>query len=719
MNGKIFSSGRSLGGSVRSALLGQLAVTLVLLGAAPASAGTSSQIIGAGPPADRQTATLQIRHLADEQPVAKDGAPPVVIYRSGSPTTPLNNPSPAAAVASASDDGSVIVFVLDNTLSLNLPGAAAKLGDAIASKMDPTRRDRVGIYIVDREGPDGAKKLAPTDNADAVRTFVAKNFNFNGKQSPILTTTRQAVEAITNDLVFPGRREIILISDGVDETCKPEADIEACLKKSIEAIRDVELRGAVPVAVSTLAVNDMAGGSNIDRRWLTGLEVLAKQLHGVHKVIRPRTAADLADAATKAMDQARSVYLYKANCLREPALSEGAVSLEAVGTSKTDAALIGIAGLHCESIGAVCDRVPACAAATPPAPAPGTTPPPAAPTPPPESSTDFSGKQWAGIALGLLAIGLIAWLVLRSKKQKELAAKQAQAAEQRRIEAERAAAAFSSPQPPAGQPFPPAPAVNAPTSMEQSGGRPSDTASPRSAADGLRAWRSDVDGPHLAILAGGRVSSVRIGASPVAIGVGPDGSVAAVPERDASAVLLVARDSGVGITARATRAGLNMRKELDQSIVESQTQLAPGTLVSLPGGALIESRLVDPASGAPFASRQRREAWRITPASSELARLGQKTIGPVPLLLGRQPDPRHDCDVFDLSMGGSEPAASKVSGNHARLWVSGGYLFVADAGSSNGTFLNGNRLHPNQPVVVQAGDRISFSSNIHFVAGDA
>jgi hypothetical protein len=255
--------------------------------------------------------------------------------------------------------------------------------------------------------------------------------------------------------------------------------------------------------------------------------------------------------------------------------------------------------------------------------------------------------------------------------------------------------------------------------MEQGGGRPSGTASPRSAADGLRAWRSDVDGPHLAILAGGRVSSVRIGASPVAIGVGPDGSVAAVPERDASAVLLVARDSGVGITARATRAGLNMRKELDQSIVESQTQLAPGTLVSLPGGALIESRLVDPASGAPFASRQRREAWRITPASSELARLGQRTIGPVPLLLGRQPDPRHDCDVFDLSMGGSEPAASKVSGNHARLWVSGGYLFVADAGSSNGTFLNGNRLHPNQPAVVQAGDRISFSSNIHFVAGDA
>ena len=697
-----------------------LAALLLLVSAASAYAGVSSQIIGAGPPTNRQTATVQIRHLDDDKPVAKDGAPSVLVYRTGSPTAPLNNPAPAPTVGSASEEGSVIVFVLDNTLSLSLPGAAAKLGDAIASKMDPTRRDRVGIYIVDREGPDGAKKLAPTDNADAVRTFVAKNFNFNGKESPILTTTRRAVEDISNDLTIPGRREIILISDGLDETCKPEADIEGCLKKSIDAIRDAELRGAVPVAVSTLAVNDMAGGSNIDLRWLTGLEVLATQLHGVHTTIRPRTANDLADAARESMDQARSVYLYTVNCLREPALSDGVVSLEAIGSSKTEAAMISIAGLHCDSISAVCDRVPACAAAAPPPPPPSSAPTtPAPPVEPPAS--ELSSKQWAGVALALVAVGLIVWLVLRSKKQKALEAKQAQlAADQRRRDAESAAAAaFAAAQPgfnaQANQPVRP---LAGPTSMEGAGAAPVG-GQPRSAADGLRAWRSDVDGPHLAILSGGKVFAVRIGASSVALGVAPDGTLSVVPDRDASSVLIVARDSGVGLVGRASRAGLNIRRDLDQVVIENQTALAPGTMLHLPGGALVESRLVDPSSSAPFAAQRRRAAWQLAPAEESLARLGNRRITSVPLLVGRQPDARHDCETFDLSLGGSEPAASRVSGNHARIWVSGGYLFVADCGSSNGSFINGNRLHPHHPTLVQAGDRVSFSSNIHFIAGDA
>jgi pSer/pThr/pTyr-binding forkhead associated (FHA) protein len=66
------------------------------------------------------------------------------------------------------------------------------------------------------------------------------------------------------------------------------------------------------------------------------------------------------------------------------------------------------------------------------------------------------------------------------------------------------------------------------------------------------------------------------------------------------------------------------------------------------------------------------------------------------LTIGRDPD----CDqVLDLSF---------VSGRHARLSSSGGKIVLEDLGSSNGTYVNGQRVE--RPVVVVPGDQIRLGT---------
>lgn len=50
-----------------------------------------------------------------------------------------------------------------------------------------------------------------------------------------------------------------------------------------------------------------------------------------------------------------------------------------------------------------------------------------------------------------------------------------------------------------------------------------------------------------------------------------------------------------------------------------------------------------------------------------------------------------------------------VSGNHAALWVERGVLFLRDLGSTNGTYINGERLEPDQTVQLSEEDLIHFA----------
>jgi pSer/pThr/pTyr-binding forkhead associated (FHA) protein len=58
-----------------------------------------------------------------------------------------------------------------------------------------------------------------------------------------------------------------------------------------------------------------------------------------------------------------------------------------------------------------------------------------------------------------------------------------------------------------------------------------------------------------------------------------------------------------------------------------------------------------------------------------------------------------------------------VSRSHATIELSEDTLTIVDTGSANGTFLNGQRLVPNQPRVLRDGDELRLGkliANIYF-----
>lgn len=74
------------------------------------------------------------------------------------------------------------------------------------------------------------------------------------------------------------------------------------------------------------------------------------------------------------------------------------------------------------------------------------------------------------------------------------------------------------------------------------------------------------------------------------------------------------------------------------------------------------------------------------------------------IVLGRQPD-------VDLRLD-----AREVSRRHARITQAGKQYYLEDLGSSNGTWLNGNRLVAYKPHPLQNGDVIRLSQLLLFVS---
>lgn len=66
-------------------------------------------------------------------------------------------------------------------------------------------------------------------------------------------------------------------------------------------------------------------------------------------------------------------------------------------------------------------------------------------------------------------------------------------------------------------------------------------------------------------------------------------------------------------------------------------------------------------------------------------------------------------DVDFAPFGGLEKGVSR---QHAILEITEETLMLFDAGSSNGTFLNGQRLSPNQPRILRDGDEVRLGKMV-------
>src|SRR5215216_6364791 len=90
------------------------------------------------------------------------------------------------------------------------------------------------------------------------------------------------------------------------------------------------------------------------------------------------------------------------------------------------------------------------------------------------------------------------------------------------------------------------------------------------------------------------------------------------------------------------------------------------------------------------------------------------------LVLRRGPTPGqvYNLDQFPITLG-RDPAnqlsidGAGVSRRHAQLNLSGDALVLEDLGSSNGTYVNGERLTGARSL--RAGDRLNLGQNIEFL----
>lgn len=84
------------------------------------------------------------------------------------------------------------------------------------------------------------------------------------------------------------------------------------------------------------------------------------------------------------------------------------------------------------------------------------------------------------------------------------------------------------------------------------------------------------------------------------------------------------------------------------------------------------------------------------------------------IIFGRA-DPQSDDPDVDLTpFDALENGVSRV---HAALILRDEMLMIEDSGSSNGTYLNGQRLPPNQPRIIRDGDEICLGrlvANVYF-----
>jgi hypothetical protein len=76
------------------------------------------------------------------------------------------------------------------------------------------------------------------------------------------------------------------------------------------------------------------------------------------------------------------------------------------------------------------------------------------------------------------------------------------------------------------------------------------------------------------------------------------------------------------------------------------------------------------------------------------------------LVIGRAVSGTPDQPDVDLTLFGAQRQG--VSRRHVMIIREGNLLKVADLGSTNGTYLNGVRLQPNQPRLLRTGDRLSL-----------
>lgn len=138
---------------------------------------------------------------------------------------------------------------------------------------------------------------------------------------------------------------------------------------------------------------------------------------------------------------------------------------------------------------------------------------------------------------------------------------------------------------------------------------------------------------------------------------------------------------------------------VDGLLISQPTPLAHNSRVSL---GEVQLLVVDPKKQktAPEPAAAPQEEWCLVSTTTALANRRFPISGPV--VVGRAAE----CDI---SLG-----VAHLSRKHARLWVEAGHLWVEDLGSSNGTFVNSQRVGR---VQLKRGDLLGLDTLVFSIVG--
>ncbi|MCB0191165.1 MAG: FHA domain-containing protein [Anaerolineae bacterium] len=76
------------------------------------------------------------------------------------------------------------------------------------------------------------------------------------------------------------------------------------------------------------------------------------------------------------------------------------------------------------------------------------------------------------------------------------------------------------------------------------------------------------------------------------------------------------------------------------------------------------------------------------------------------LILGRV----HDGDIPDIDLEPHDGKKAGVSRRHGRITLQEGQWYIEDLNSTNGTFVNGIQLAPNEPTPINSGDYLRLGT---------
>lgn len=124
-------------------------------------------------------------------------------------------------------------------------------------------------------------------------------------------------------------------------------------------------------------------------------------------------------------------------------------------------------------------------------------------------------------------------------------------------------------------------------------------------------------------------------------------------------------------------------------------------------GSIPGTDLVEPLKGNGSSATQKPQA-QVTPPSMVVAESGRQICLPaIPLVyLGRRDEGQNIHPHIDFTQ--DDGAMQGVSRRHARIHQSYEGTYIEDIGSANGTFVNGQRLHPFRLYPLYHGDRLQL-----------